>query len=38
LIWLEFILDVFEVNPELDQFKIIYPGQELVLPDYHSGA
>ncbi len=37
LIWLEFILDVFEVNPELDQFKIIYPGQELVLPDYHSG-
>lgn len=38
LIWLEFILDVFEVNPELDQFKIIYPGQELVLPDYHSGG
>ena len=32
--WAQYILDVFAANPALAQFRIITPGQRIVLPDY----
>lgn len=32
--WNEFLRDVLRLNPEDDQFTIIYPEQTIVLPDY----
>lgn len=32
--WNEFLSDVLSLNPEDDQFTIIYPEQTIVLPDY----
>lgn len=32
--WAQYILDVFAANPALAQFRIITPGQRIVLPNY----
>ena len=32
--WTQYILDVFAANPALAQFRIITPGQRIVLPNY----
>ncbi|MCF7928083.1 MAG: hypothetical protein K9L29_03260 [Spirochaetales bacterium] len=32
--WMEFVMDVFAANPGLDQFNLVFPGQDIRLPVY----